>query len=222
MRPVVKGAAPNTYSEHGKARGDLVSRIGRYCCYCEMAVNNMIQVEHVESQSLVPELKKAWDNFLLACGYCNSTKSNKPIDLMIDAFPHLDNLLMGIKVKNVGLEVRTGLPQHVHDMAENFLGLVGLDVDPKTQPKRDRWGPRFEVLFVIASVVEDLSNDPTNISMKNLAVTVARGYGHFSMWMEAFKDDVDMKLRLINAFPGTALDCFDANGDPIPRPDGKM
>jgi hypothetical protein len=40
--------------------------------------------------------------------------------------------------------------------------------------------------------------------------------------MTAFKDIAEIKLALIEAFPGTARNCFDHNGNPIARLGGKI
>jgi hypothetical protein len=60
----------------------------------------------------------------------------------------------------------------------------------------------------------------TPIQRQRIAINASDGF--FSIWMEVFKDDVDMRQRLIDAFPGTASDCFDAHCKAIARPGGKI
>lgn len=40
--------------------------------------------------------------------------------------------------------------------------------------------------------------------------------------MTVFRNDPDMRNRLIRAFPGTATNCFDPQGAPVPRPGGQI
>lgn len=221
MRPVSKGAAPNVFTAYGQARDDLKTRIGNYCSYCEMTLDNLANVEHVQPKSKVPKLSLSWENFLLACGYCNSTKGNKDIDLDADIFPDLDNPLMAIKVDKVALTIRTDASAEHQAMGAAFLELVGRGRDPD-RDSTDRWRARSDTYIVIQETLEDLTHENVTDREKNLAIRVAKGYGHFSMWLSAFDQDSDMKNRLINAFPGTALNCFDQNGIPIHRPGGKM
>lgn len=44
-------------------------------------------------------------------------------------------------------------------------------------------------------------------------ITLAKQTGFFSIWMMVFHEDIEVKCELINTFPGTALDCFDSDGD---------
>ena len=222
MRPVVKGLAPNVYTKYGAARSDLIDRIGHYCNYCDMALYNQPQVEHVQPKSLVPDLELDWDNFLLACGYCNSTKSNKPVNLITDVFADTDNLLMAVKTDGVRLLVRDDVPQNLQALARSFLNLVGRDRDPYNPNNPDRWTARFITQKKINNAKMMLEQFPDNVPMRTAIIDMATGYGHFPMWFDAFEMDRDMRLRLIEAFPGTARDCFDADGLPINRPGGKM
>ena len=46
--------------------------------------------------------------------------------------------------------------------------------------------------------------------------------GFFSVWMAVFADDREIRLGLIARMAGTAADCFDASGLPVPRPGGRI
>ena len=48
-----------------------------------------------------------------------------------------------------------------------------------------------------------------------LHTAVSRGF--WSVWLQVFHDDEEMRSSLIKWFPGTATDCFDGNTRPIPR-----
>lgn len=77
MRPVDKGDAPyDKISKYQEAEPYLEKRIGAYCSFCEMRVNNALAVEHKESKNSGGALTD-WDNLLLSCVYCNSRKLEK-------------------------------------------------------------------------------------------------------------------------------------------------
>lgn len=77
MRPVDKGDAPyDKISKYQEAEPYLEKRIGAYCSFCEMRVNNALAVEHKESKNSGGALMD-WSNLLLSCVYCNSRKLEK-------------------------------------------------------------------------------------------------------------------------------------------------
>jgi len=95
MRSVEKGTVPTDangqpkqYSEYQQARPDLISRLGEYCSFCEGHIAANLAVEHILPKNWHPQLELSWDNFLIACTNCNSTKGNKDIDLADYYWPH--------------------------------------------------------------------------------------------------------------------------------------
>ena len=82
MRPVTRGAGPRAYTAYGQAIGDLEERLGIYCSYCERRVATNLAVEHIQPKGLdaYEMLAVRWDNFLLGCVNCNSTKKDKARD----------------------------------------------------------------------------------------------------------------------------------------------
>jgi hypothetical protein len=52
--------------------------------------------------------------------------------------------------------------------------------------------------------------------MLELITAVAKGTGHFSIWMEVFKNEIVVKHAFIKEFTGTDKKCF-VNGNPISR-----
>ena len=97
MRPVARGTHPTdaagnkkAWTEYSQSRGDLIDRIGEYCSFCEMHLDASLAVEHIQPKSLYPNLALEWDNFLLACTNCNSTKGDRDIKLNDYFWPHLD------------------------------------------------------------------------------------------------------------------------------------
>ena len=87
MRPVNKGEHPTTprhprqlrsFNDPSNAKDDLVQRLGPYCSYCERFYSkSALNVEHVlpKEKGMYPELISEWENFLLACTPCNSSKN---------------------------------------------------------------------------------------------------------------------------------------------------
>lgn len=67
----------NTYK---RAKLPLVNALGQFCSYCGMRINDSsMAVEHCLPKSEFPAEMLMYDNFLLACGSCNSSnKGAKP------------------------------------------------------------------------------------------------------------------------------------------------
>jgi len=55
-----------------------------------------------------------------------------------------------------------------------------------------------------------------------IIVELARSSGFWSVWMAIFEDDREMRDRLIRAFEGTSVECFDAQTRPVPRAGGAL
>ena len=55
-----------------------------------------------------------------------------------------------------------------------------------------------------------------------LVVEAARYCGFFSVWFTVFDRHIDVKLALIDAFPGTATSCFDHDGSLVNRPGAEI
>ena len=78
MKPVNKGRSILGLNVHGEAKPDLLERLGEFCSYCECpGAAQQLHVEHIYAQAKTahPNLSKAWRNFLIACGTCNTYKS---------------------------------------------------------------------------------------------------------------------------------------------------
>lgn len=97
MRPVYRGNPPPTvtalaagrmrqavaYNYHAVGAA-LLTGLGEYCSYCESPLGGSAAVEHIVSKSAAPALENRWDNFLLACVNCNSTKGSAKVDRLTD------------------------------------------------------------------------------------------------------------------------------------------
>lgn len=116
MRPIERGDIPKdgngndvVYTTYQKARGDLIKRLGDYCSYCEMQLDASLAVEHVQPKkppgSTTPIQSRLldWNNFLLACTNCNSTKGSKDVVLSEYLWPDKNNTFKALVYKKGGL-----------------------------------------------------------------------------------------------------------------------
>lgn len=234
MRPVDRGDIPTddnddvvVFKEHGEARDYLVGKIGDFCSYCETGLHSMIAVEHTypKQEDLYPERALDWDNFLLTCWYCNSIKGTTDVALKAYYWPHSDNTARAFdyRVDRVP-EASHSLTTDEKQVAENTIELTGLDRDllhPETSPVDRRWKKRKDAWGVAMHELRKLRQNDTP-QLRDSIVQVAISRGFWSVWMQVFSDDQDMRQRLINWFDGTAKNCFDAQTKTIPRPGGQL
>lgn len=66
---------------------------------------------------------------------------------------------------------------------------------------------------------ESLNGSP---EARGLVVAAAEGWGFFSVWFAVFEQHIDVKLALIDAFPGTARSCFDEQAGLVKRSDAEI
>jgi HNH endonuclease len=222
MRPVNRGLRPaQIFTNYRDAFPLLMARIGDYCCYCERHIPTNLAIEHVQEKVSNPDLLTEWENFLLACVNCNSCKGDTIIDLDSYLWPHLNNTLLAFTYEQG--EVRVTIPQDepAYARAAATITLLGLDKQPgrngrEPTPADLRWKFRYERLEAAKFAKTRLARRDSP-EMREQIVETAKGGGGFSIWFSVFRDDPDMCQRLIAAFPGTALDCFQ-DGIPVPKP----
>jgi uncharacterized protein (TIGR02646 family) len=234
MRPVERGAVPLDaknkaikFKKYGDARDDLIGRLGDYCSYCEVPLFTPA-VEHIQPKNLHPILKKEWGNFLLACTYCNSNKGDKPINSnnLHDYFwADKDNTFRAFRYeKDRALQIALSLNPVQQKIAQETLELTGLDRErghPKFSKKDRRCDKRNEAWGKAERAKSSLQATSTD-SMREQIIDTATSTGFWSVWMTVFQGDTDMRQRLINAFTGTSLACFDINTQPIQRAGGQL
>ena len=221
MRPVNRGDSPQDqdFDDYRNAFPELASRLGFYCSYCERRIATNLAVEHIQPKKLpqYAHLKGRWENFLLGCVNCNSTKLNKDVVLSRFLLPDRDNTQFAYLYPQDGKVTvnSTKLSDDQASLAENTLTLVGLDkaideiADENGQMVAiDRVGQRMETWLIALDSRIDLESAPTN-EMRRQVVRTALGHGYFSIWMTAFAGDHEMQRQFIDSFPGTARDCFD-------------
>jgi uncharacterized protein (TIGR02646 family) len=236
MRPIRRAASPRQadFSNYRDALPDLVSRLGMYCSYCERYVATQLAVEHIQPKGLpaYQHLQGRWENFLLACVNCNSTKKDKPVSLSDVLLPDRDNTLAAYLYSAGGeIQVSSQLNARAQQLALVTLALVGLDQRGQTIADAngrlvalDRVKQRMEAWLTAVDAREKLVAQPGNVAMADLVIRLAQRTGFFSIWMEIFRAEPEIRHQLIDAFPGTRESgCFDPqNSDliqPAPNPD---
>lgn len=237
MRAVARGASPRTtdFKDYEHAKPELVSRLGPYCSYCERHIVSMLAVEHIQPKALAAytHLVGRWENFLLACVNCNSTKGDTDVVLADTLLPDRDNTFAAYEYPMDGtMRPIASLTGTAAAAARATWKLVGLDkplsVTLDTNGREvalDRVTQRKEAWLVALEAATDLRQQPGNDALRRQIARTALATGFFSIWMAAFAHDTDMRQRLIAAFPGTAASgCFDplttAPICPAPNPDG--
>lgn len=236
MRPIRRGASPQAhdFADYTTAKPDLVSRLGLYCSYCERRVATNLAVEHIQPKALpaYAGLIGRWENFLLGCVNCNSTKNNKDVVLSDVLLPDRDNTAAAFEYAADGtVKSLPGLPAATKARADRLLALVGLDKpiavytdENGKQVQLDRVAQRMEVWGIAQTALDDVNANPGNAAVRRQVVSAAVGHGFFSIWMTVFAGDADMRNRLIDAFAGTrGSGCFAATNTalvaPAPNPD---
>ena len=228
MRPISRGPDPGPFANYRDAADPLVARLGCYCSYCERLIETHLAVEHMRPKILNPALERDWNNFLLACVNCNSTKGDAPIQLADYLWPDADNTLRAFRYRGGIVEIDGALEQNIFPLAQALYLLVGLDKDPgnphvdrKPSPADRRWKTRQEIWDLAEESKRNLEQADSPQMRAQVALT-AKSRGGFAIWFSVFQQDHDMLARLIAAFPGSAADCFDNNCAVVSRPGGRL
>ena len=228
MRPVDRGPEPRNYTKYGEALGDLETRLGTYCSYCESRVPIGLAVEHKAPKCLYPKLELEWTNFLLGCVTCNSVKGYTDVSDNDVLWPDRNNTTLALVYFNGGfVSVADDLSTELSQRARALIDLVGLNRHtaagwPGPSRRDKRWSEREKVWKLAEK--NRLTYEKLGKSREALSyvVDIAKGYGFFSVWLSVFKEHSEVRIALINAFPGTAWCCFNQNGDPVPRPNAAI
>lgn len=205
MRAVEKGPPPRVYKRYGDARPDLVGRIGWYCSYCEMSVSNMIEVEHV-----VPRQRGgdplAWENFLLACKYCNTVKSNRNSSRAGYLWPDEHPTHLAFDYGEVEFIRPAAGP--TADAALATIDLMGLDRRPggpnKPSKADARWIHRLEVWRIAKRSLYNWHALPHREMAEQIALTAA-GSGFYSIWTYVFREVEEVLPLIREKFNGTLI-----------------
>ena len=211
MRPVEKTLPLDKFgqekvlTEHACARGDLIDQIGEYCSYCGLGLGASLAVEHVRPKNSHPELALVWDNFILSCSNCNSTKGHKLIDLAAYYWPHLDNTHRVFAYGPGGtIGPHPDLNPDQRAIAQRTIKLTGLDKRPVNDPKRSdrRWMHRLAT-WRTAQAQQSALLEQDTLVLRDCIAALAKVEGFWSVWVSGFKDDSDMLQRFERDFSGT-------------------
>lgn len=224
-RPILLAAdgTPKTFAKYQDARKDLIATFGEYCSYCEMHLDASLAVEHVQPKDLHAGLALSWSNFLLGCTNCNSTKGTKSPGPTNCLWPDRDNTFIAFRYSEGGIvEVNPLLNLQQHALAQALINLVGLDrkVDNASASDR-RWLNRRDAWDKAKRALERLGRTD-NDDMREQIVETATANGYWSVWLTVFSNDADMRKRFIEAMPGTARNCFNAQYMSITRVNGQV
>ncbi|WP_212005488.1 HNH endonuclease [Chitinophaga sp. HK235] len=248
MRPLNKGTSPVdqagtpiAVSDYDRWRKLLIERIGYYCCYCNIPLSHNLQVEHVVPKNPPPGYAVgdplAWDNMLLACGPCNRTKWNQPVDFNDYYFPEKNNTLIPFEIIFHPVDPSAAIVNHSEDLqlhqqskARSTIDLMGLNViDQRADIVDIRYMRRRDAILMVDAaygLFQDFKhNNPGNLGQAAERVAIlAKGVGFFTLWFDKFEQEPVVISALINPaiIPGTAQDCFDTtqNYQLIPRNPG--
>ncbi len=223
MRPVERGAAPRAYTRYGHAIGDLEDRLGRYCSYCERRLPTSLAVEHMAPKSLHPDRKRDWSNFLLGCTNCNSVKGDTDVVDDHVLWPDRHNTMLALAYSRGGfVRVAAGLSPELQRRGQTLIDLVGLDrhgghEGPQPAKRDGRWKDREEAWSTAKLCRDTFESLNRSAEARGLVLGAAKYCGFFSVWFAVFEQHIDIKLALVDAFPGTAASCFDERAGLIRR-----
>ena len=219
----VEHTIQENYPDYGDAKFPLASNIGQYCSYCEGDEKiHSLEVEHMAAKSKGGS-PTAWNNFLLCCKICNTTKG---VGVINDDYhwPHLNNTFYSFIYDETGrVKVNDSIPALSQVRAQNLLNLAKLQRYPGTDnlptSKDFRWRHRFEAWNLATIYKEDFLSGSKTVDD---IICVAKLKGQWSIWFTVFKGIDSVRARLISDFPGTCASCFDANNhyEPIERNPG--
>ncbi len=121
------------------------------------------------------------------------------------------------------VRVAEELNDELQRRARKLIDLVGLDRhgghEGRRPAKRDhRWRDREEAWSTAEMCRDTFESLNRSAEARGLVVAAAEGCGFFSVWFTVFDQHIDVKLALIDAFPGTAASCFDEGAALVNRP----
>lgn len=211
MRPVNKGQSIKQYKKYQDARDDLFRRIGMYCSYCEMVINNSAEVEHIVPRNQGGD-ELSWDNFLLSCKYCNTSKSDNNLSRDNYLWPDTHNTFKAFIYNEIDqILVNNELSDEEKEQAKNTIELLKLD----RYPGKSGWNNHKDTRYISRAKAwekaKDCLENYKEFMIPAVAKTiskVASSEGHFSIWMEVFKDYSEVKKLIVEEYIGTNKEYF--------------
>lgn len=239
MRPIDKGDWPTEngkkveFSEYKEALGELIGRLGQYCSYCESKIPSGLAIEHRIPKSVDQSKERDWDNFLLSCINCNSSKGSTPVIRENHAWPDQINTYLSLQYHQSGKVIpNPERPEDEQKKAQNLIDLLALNRSRKKENqdenKRIRrykevsdrrlsnrvaaWRNAQEALELYLKILEDGGDQEAASQLVLLTVD-----GFWSVYMTVFQDIPEIRKLLVNSenFPGMNPNCFDIAGNAI-------
>lgn len=218
MRPVDKGKAPDkVFKKYQEAEPYQEERLGAYCSFCEFPVNHVPEIEHKEAKARGGE-ELAWENLLLSCKYCNTRKStivgkgDKEKYLWPDEDDTFHAFSYDTDIPQLNEEYLQSQEKNVKEKAENLFRLLKLDNFPITPAVKDRrYAARNEARNYALSSKYGWDKVRESVYRQEYLEQIemlAKSSGFFSVWMNIFKDDMEVRAILMNAFKGTKKEYF--------------
>jgi hypothetical protein len=251
MRPVDRGKKPAGYdpdlgqlalgdpdkiTDYKKAKQFLVDVLGPYCSYCERRIPTLLAVEHVLPKSATvntyAHLALDWNNFLLGCVNCNSKKKDYDSDRTRHLWPDEHNTFLAFQYEDTGLvKVNNSnlTTQALRDEAQRVLDCCGLNLNHSKHWKKkkgkqgalERFGQRSATITEAKASFARYKSKPSKEMAEQIAST-AVGFGFFSIWLDIFESEPDVKVEILRAYKLSSSKCFDQiTGDPLPHPTGR-
>jgi hypothetical protein len=231
MRPIDKGDSPYvSISEYSEALPFLEQRIGCCCSYCEMSINHVPEVEHVIAKSRGGD-ETAWSNLLLSCKYCNTRKSTVIGDNQKELWiwPDEHNTFLAFTYNHGKPEINNdylnNLGNDICQRATKVYKDLKLDNIPKPGEKDRRYKSRQNSYNKATESLNGWLKAKGSALEKDFEKNIcdlAFATGFFSVWMKVYNSEPIMLMAFIDKFTGTAKNCFDNNGQAIPRPDSQL
>lgn len=226
MRPINRGAIPKNedgsdleFKAYSAVKIPLKDRLGSFCSYCEMNIDNQVDIEHVSPKSKNPDLELDWSNFLLGCKACNTIKGNSNQDRDGYVFPDQDNTAFLYDYLTSDVKVDPTLDTNIKPLAQATLDLVQLDRRVDTSNRADdrfyaREQARAKANLALEQYIKISSSAPHVTPDLNI-MTANSCNSFFSMWLQIFKDYPEVKRLILQNVSGTAMKCYDQNILPI-------
>ena len=195
-----------------------------------MPIKNAPEVEHVQPKTPNPDLLLEWSNFLLGYKSCNSIKRTKPVNINEVAFPDMDNTFRGLSYEIDKVVVAQDLVPHENRLILAIVDLVklrrhpdGERADDRPSPRDRRYKFRGEAWAKATRMLQHYLDRPGDSVFRNtITHELAPETGYFSVWMTVFREHPIVLSGFIDAFRGTARDCFDENGTAVRRPEVRV
>ena len=184
----------------------------------KQGVRNIILTPHFRFRMFETPLEKVQRQFRLSEEAAADISKDLHLYLGCEFHANMEMLPM-LREKKVNEELLIKLDSTGDYLkrARNTYNLVGLGNLPMGKDRDRRFGQRNTAYQKALNSLEnwnhmkDLSKEYQN-DMKKQIVMTALGDGFFSIWMEVFCDEPEIRLALIEAFPGTNLNYYDEKG----------